>query len=222
MLNTYIFDFDGTLVDSMKFWAGVHIKALTDNGINPPENFVETITTLGNLKASEYTISLGLDISLNEYIKKVNDELRVEYLHRVPLKPNVSNTLKILKNTSCSLNVLTASPHLYVDDCLKKLGVFECFDNIFTIDDFGHTKSEKIIYKKAAKKIGVDVNDCVFVDDNYIAIKTAKEAGMKTVAVYDDSSKNAITKLKSIADLYVFDFGEINTISTDSIMLNKI
>ena len=29
----YIFDFDGTLVDSMPFWAGTHIKALTENGI---------------------------------------------------------------------------------------------------------------------------------------------------------------------------------------------
>ncbi len=209
MLYSYIFDFDGTLVDSMEYWAGVHIRALQDNGINPPENFVETITALGNLKASEYTISLGLDISLNEYIKKVNDELRIEYLQRVPLKSNVSKTLKELNKHGISLNVLTASPHLYVDDCLKKLGIFECFDNIWTIDDFGHTKSEKIIYENAAKRIGVDVNDCVFVDDNYIAIKTAKEAGMKTVAIYDDSSKNAITKLKSIANLYIFDFSEI-------------
>ncbi len=209
MKYTYIFDFDGTLVDSAQSWADIYIDALTDNGINPPEDFLDTIFPLGPLKATEYTISLGLDISLNEYLKIVHEKMLDMYLHRVQLKPNVFKALKELKENGCSLNILTATAHLYVDDCLKRLGIFECFDNIFTIDDFGHLKSEKIIYEKTAKKIGVDVNDCIFFDDNFTAIKTAKEAGMKTVAVYDDLSKKAITKLKSIADLYIFDFSEI-------------
>ena len=60
----YIFDFDGTLVDSMPTWAGVHINALKNGGIPVPDGFVNTITPLGNYRASQYTVSLGLDISL--------------------------------------------------------------------------------------------------------------------------------------------------------------
>ena len=41
-----LFDFDGTLVDSMPFWAGTHIKALTEGGIPCPENYAQTITPL--------------------------------------------------------------------------------------------------------------------------------------------------------------------------------
>ena len=55
----YLFDFDGTLVDSMPTWSGVHVNALKSAGIPVPADFVQTITPLGNYRASQYTISLG-------------------------------------------------------------------------------------------------------------------------------------------------------------------
>ena len=58
-MQHYFFDLDGTLLDSMELWAGTHRKALEDAGIPVPENFVETITPLGNQGASEFVISLG-------------------------------------------------------------------------------------------------------------------------------------------------------------------
>ena len=70
-----IFDFDGTLVDSMPYWAGAHIEALREAGIAVPEGFVNTITPLGNLGASKHTISLGLDVSLDEYLTELNRRL---------------------------------------------------------------------------------------------------------------------------------------------------
>ena len=49
--KAYLFDFDGTLVDSMGTWAGVHMQALRDGGIPVPDDFVNTITPLGNYRA---------------------------------------------------------------------------------------------------------------------------------------------------------------------------
>lgn len=204
----YIFDFDGTLVDSMPYWAGVHIDALKKNNIPYPDNFVETITPLGNLKASEYTISLGIDITLDMYLEKINRELQKQYSELIPLKKGVRETLAKLKEKGHSLNVLTASPHKFLDMCLKRLGIYDLFDNVWSIDDFGHTKSEVIIYETAAKRLNTTTENCTFFDDNYIAILTAKESGMKTVAVYDDSAKNQQSKLKNTADTYINNFDE--------------
>ena len=153
-----LFDFDGVLVDSMPVWAGVHINMLKEFGVPVPEDFVKTITPLGNLKASEYTISLGADISLEDYLSRQHTVLSYEYGERIVLKDTVKETLETLKAQGHSLNVLTASPHRYVDPCLKRNGIYGLFDNVWTIDDFGLTKdnvkvlfhflNEEVIHRK--------------------------------------------------------------------------
>ena len=211
-MNTeyYLFDFDGTLVDSMEIWAGNHISALQRGGIPVPENFVETITPLGNYKASQYTISLGLNISLEDYLDKVTQDSIVAYSTLVNLKPNVAETLKRLKQRGVSVNVFTASPHIYVDDCLKRWGVYDYFEKVWSIEDFGTmTKGETRIYETAAQRLETEIGNCTLIDDNYIAIATAKEAGMKTIAIFDKSSRSQESALRALADQYIYDFNEI-------------
>lgn len=201
-----IFDFDGTLVDSMPTWAGVHINMLKEHGIAVPSGFVETITPLGNLNASKYTISLGVDIPLSEYLEKISKILCYEYLNNVPLKKNVKEFLASAYKAGHRLSVLTASPHLYVDDTLKKLGVYDFFSNIWTIEDFNLTKAQPEIYVEAAKRLDAPLSECVFFDDNYTAIKTAANAGMKTVGVYDDSSRSSKPEIEKVADYYLTEY----------------
>lgn len=205
----YIFDFDGTLVDSMPTWSGVHINALKEAGIPVPDGFVNAITPLGNYRASQYTISLGLDISLEDYLDNISKILYREYTTKVRLKENVKTTLEELINRGHKLSVLTASPHLYVDECLQNNGVLQLFDKVWTVDDFGYPKSQVIIYEMAAQRLDTVVSDCVFVDDNLTALTTAKAAGMHTVAVYDDTSAQYAKEIEAVSDLYVKDFSQM-------------
>ena len=131
------------------------------------------------------------------------------YTYTIPAKENVVEVLKTLKSRGCSLNVLTASPHESLDPCLKRLGVFDLFDNVWSCDDFSTTKSDPNIYKMAAEKIGVKVEDVIFLDDNYNADKTAKSAGMIVYGVYDKSSEEYIEEIKAITDKYIVDFKEL-------------
>lgn len=207
--KTYIFDFDGTLVDSMDTWAGVYIKLLDDHEISYPEDIVKIITPFGNNGAAKYCISLGLKMTVEEIAEHNHNILSQRYGFEIPEKSNVTETLKRLKNGGCSLNVLTASPHKYLDPCLKRIGIFDLFDNIWSIDDFGHSKAEIIIYEKAAQRLNTTVDKCVFADDNFIALKTAKEAGMFTLGVYDKSSEDLLEGIKSVSDKYITDFSQI-------------
>jgi 16S rRNA pseudouridine516 synthase len=61
----------------------------------------------------------------------------------------------------------------------------------------------------AAEKLGKRVDEVLFLDDNYNADKTAKEAGMKVCAVYDDSSKDYVEEMKAANDYYIYDFKEL-------------
>ena len=205
----YIFDFDGTLVDSMPTWSGVHVNALKSAGIPVPDDFVQTITPLGNYRASQYTISLGLDVSLESYLDFVSKTLYEAYTTRIELRSGVKEKLSELKAAGHSLNVLTASPHHYLDPCLRRHGIYDLFGNVWTIEDFGYTKAQTIIYTEAARRLDASIDRCVFVDDNATAVETAKKAGMYTVGIFDETSKDFASQLKAVSDLYIEDFSQI-------------
>ena len=132
-----------------------------------------------------------------------------EYFYNIPAKSNVVKTLKKLKENGASLNVLTASPHVTLDACLKRLGIFDLFNNVWSCDDFNTTKANPEIYKMVAKELNVKVSDVLFLDDNLSADTTAKSAGMKVCGVYDKSSHDYIDQMKEVCDFYIFDFEEL-------------
>lgn len=208
-MKTYLFDFDGTLVDSMPTYVSVMLRILDENNVKYSDDIVKIITPLGYQGTAKYFIKLGLDLPLEEITKAMNTYALDAYANKIGEKSNVISTVKELKARGNSLNVLTASPHTMLDPCLKRLGIFELFDNVWSCDDFGTTKADPEIYKMAAEKLGKKVDEIIFLDDNYNADKTAKSAGMTVYGVYDQSSAEFESDIKAITDRYIYDFKEL-------------
>ena len=207
--STYLFDFDGTLVDSMPTFVSVMLRILDENNIEYGDDIVKIITPLGYKGTAKYFITLGVDKSEEELVKQMSEYAYAEYLMNIPAKSNVIDTLENLKALGASLNVLTASPHNVLDPCLKRLGIYDLFDNVWSCDDFATTKADPNIYIMAANRMGAEVDEVLFLDDNLNADKTALKAGMKVCGVYDDSSADYTDEMKAITDFYIYDFKEL-------------
>lgn len=207
--DTYLFDFDGTLVDSMPAFVSVMLKILDENGISYDKDIVKIITPLGYAGTAKYFAELGVPLTGERMMELMNNYAYNEYAHNIPAKKNVVEVLKKLKERGASLNVLTASPHSVLDVCLKRLGIYDLFANVWSCDDFGTTKADPKIYLRAAEKIGKNVCDILFLDDNLNADKTAKSAGMKVCGVYDKTSEEYAEEIKNVADFYIYDFAEL-------------
>lgn len=208
-MKTYLFDFDGTLVDSMPAYGGVMKKILDDHQIPYGEDILKIITPLGLKGTAEYYQKIGLRRTVQEIVNSMADGLYYEYANNIPLKENVRKTLVQLKARGDRINVLTASPHVTLDACLKRLGVFDWFEHVWSCDDFNTTKANPEIYKMAAEKLGCRVDEVIFLDDNYNADKTAKEAGMRVIGVYDDTSAEYENEIREVSDAYIRNFEEL-------------
>lgn len=210
MHHTYIFDFDGTLVDSMPSWAEKVLNILRECGVEYPADIINIVTPLGDRGTAEYMRDvLGVPLSLEEIFRQMDEFALPKYRDEIVLKEGVREYLARLRDGGCTLHVLTASPHKMVDPCLKRLGIFDWFSNVWSTDDFGMVKSDPRIYLAAADRIGVDVSDAVFFDDNLMAIRTARAAGMYAVGVYDASSDALVEEIRAAADLYVRSMSEL-------------
>lgn len=210
MNNCYLFDFDGTLVDSMPTFVSAMLRILDENHVPYDKDITKTITPLGlNGTADYYINTLGLGMSKPELISLMKGYMLDAYFYTIPAKANVISVLRELKRQGASLNVLTASPHITLDACLKRLGMWELFDNIWSCDDFNTTKADPNIYRMAAQRLNTAVEKVLFLDDNLDADKTAKSAGMLVCGVYDASSHDYAEQIRAAADHYIYDFAEL-------------
>lgn len=207
--KTYLFDFDGTLVDSMPTYIKIMLDILDEEGVAYERDIVKIITPLGYSGAAEYYNTIGVKTPAEELSREMRARALNAYTYEIGAKEDVIDALLKLKADGCSLNVLTASPHSTLDPCLKRLGIWDLFDNVWSCEDFDTTKSDPEIYVAAAKRIGVDKGDVIFIDDNINAVSTAKRAGMTSYAVFDESSADMIDEMRAVSDRYIYSFKEL-------------
>ena len=67
-MKTYLFDFDGTLVDSMAVYTSSLLRILDDCGIQYEKDIVKIITPLGIPGTAEYFIKMGVDLPKDKII----------------------------------------------------------------------------------------------------------------------------------------------------------
>ena len=205
--SAYIFDFDGTLVDSMAYVAMGVKQFLTSRGVDYPENIMEIVTPLGYPGSADYyNKHFGLSTTGEEYLEYVQAVIDPFYRDEIPLKPGVYEYLHDLKARGAMLTILTASPLRFVKPCFRRLGILDLFDHVWSCDDFGMTKSNPEIYRKVAECLELPTSKIAFFDDSIHSIAAAKAADIYTVGIYDEVAKAFVDQMKDTADLYLESF----------------
>ena len=193
----------------MPAFVSVMLKVLDENNIAYGKDIINIITPLGYMGTAEYFKKLGVNLNTDEILSAIYEYAYTEYAYNIPAKENVAEVLNKLKKDGADLNVLTASPHRFVDVCLKRLGIYDLFTNVWSCENFGTTKGNPDIYVSAAQKMGKPIGGILFLDDNYNAGMAAKRSGIKVCGVYDPSSKDYADKIRENSDYYIRDFSQL-------------
>ena len=209
MSQICVFDLDGTLVDSMSYFGKAMVSVLDDAGIKYGDDLVNYVTPLGYEKTAEYYVELGVKKSVDEIVSIMKERLVYEYTNNIKLKSGVREFLEKKHKEGARLFVLTASPHIVTDVCLKNNGVYHLFAKVWSVDDFGMPKTNIELFYKVAETIGCDRADVNYFEDNLAAVRNALKAGYKVYGVKDKQSENDVNEIKNISSVYVNSFEEL-------------
>lgn len=197
-----IFDFDGTLVDSMSMWRALGLEFLDRYGVkyNRTELFNE-IEKLTLPEAAELFIDkFSLDMSVIQAVEEMNNIVREHYKKDILLKEGMARFLNDIKEKDVHMCVVSVTEKSLIKLCLKRLGILDYFEFIFSCENMGLSKREATIYLEAAKKFNALPNEIAVYEDMLYSIKTAKKAGFYTVGVYDNQSKDTWDEICSLTD----------------------
>lgn len=205
-----IFDLDGTLIDSMKVWEKIDRDFLKKRNIDMPLDYIERITSMSFDDVATYTIErFNLNEKKEDLIKEWNEMAIYEYGNNIKLKPNAKQYLYKLKSNNIKIGLATTSPRELYEPVLKNNGIYGLFDACVSIEDARRDKNYPDIYILTAKKLGVNLKECIGFEDILVGVKTMKKVGVKVIGVYDESSSHETDKIKKICDKFIYDYREL-------------
>ena len=210
MIQGIIFDFDGTLFDSMFIWDTAGEVYLRSIGKEPEADLQKVLKPMSLLQCAQY-IREKYDISLSveDIINGVNRTVEGFYFHTVEPKPGVIAFLEELHRRNIKMCIATATDRYQVEAALQRCKMRHFFSEIFTCTAVGSGKDRPDIFRKAMEHLHTDRSNTAVVEDAYHAAFTAKQDSFTVVGVYD-SYESRHQELLQFADVFLPDYLHLN------------
>lgn len=210
MIRGAIFDFDGTLFDSMFIWDTAGEVYLRSVGKGPEEGLQKVLKPMSLYQSAGYIKGhYNIPLSVEEIMDSINRTVEDFYFYTVQPKEGVITLLERLKENGVKMCIATATDRYQVDAALRRCGMEGFFSDIFTCTDVGCGKDEPVIFQKALKHLQTSRMDTIVFEDACHALRTAKMDGFITVAVYD-SHEEEQEELHALADFVLNDYLNID------------
>ncbi|HEY4988440.1 MAG TPA: HAD family phosphatase [Opitutaceae bacterium] len=180
----YIFDLDGTLVDTMPLHYTAWESALRKAGLK--EKLDENLFyELGGVPSRRVAALLGerhgLDLDPVAVYRDKEDAFMGSLEKLALIAPVVDFARRVGKTHPVS--IASGGTRDVVTSTLEKTGLAPLFPTVVTADDVLHGKPAPDMFLLAAKRMGVAPKDCLVFEDGQPGITAAKAAGMKWVFV---------------------------------------
>lgn len=210
--KAFLFDLDGTLVDSMWIWKKIDIEYLGRFGLELPDNLQASIEGMSFSETALYFKErFSIPDSLEEMKADWNRMAWEKYTQEVPLKPGVREFLTYYRARGVKMAVATSNSQELAEAVLAAHGLTDFFDTVVTGCEVAHGKPWPDIYLEAAARLGMDAGECLVFEDVVAGIQAGKSAGMKVAAVEDAYSLYQNLQKRELADYYITDYNLLLT-----------
>ena len=180
--RAYLFDCDGTIVDSMPLHYIAWKKALGEWNCRFEE---ELFYSWGGRPVREIIAALNEMQGLNmpvDGVAKRKETLYFELENELKAIPEVIEHIEA-KHGHIPLAVVSGSRRNSVVHSLSALGLMDKFDVLVCAEDYERGKPAPDCFLTAAARLGVEPKDCLVFEDTEMGIEAATAAGMASVRV---------------------------------------
>ena len=204
MVDGIIFDFDGTLFDSMYVWRHAADNYLLSLSKTPRDTISTEVAAMNIKQAAEYLrTNYGIYKSTPEIINDINKLAENEYKLRIQPKSGVVDALKEMHSQGIKMCVATTNVSYLVKAAAERCGIDKYFSAYFSGTELDIDKNTPHIYELALEHLDTEKNKTWIFEDSLYAVKSAKSGGFKVAAVYDEYSVTDQKELEQTADIYI-------------------
>jgi beta-phosphoglucomutase family hydrolase len=183
----YIFDLDGTLIDTMPVHYRAWQAALRHEGLAGPldEDYFYALGGVPSLQVAELMAARhGLALRSAEGVADKKELLYLEQLHEVsPIEPVVAFARHVARTHPIAI-ATGGTPDVALP-ALKAAGLDTLFQVVVTPHDVapGRGKPHPDMFLEAARRLGVPPDKCLVFEDAEPGMRAARAAGMQVVRV---------------------------------------
>ena len=174
---------DGTLVDTERYWMAAEEELVESFGGRWTHEDALGLVGSGLWESARVFQAAGVDLDADTIVARLTARVQEQLAeHGVPWRPGARELLEALRQASVPTALVTMSVRSMADDVVRAIP-FEAFDVIVTGDAVDNAKPHPEPYLAAAAALGVDVHDCVAIEDSPAGLTSAWSAGAVAVGV---------------------------------------
>ena len=187
MSNAYpaavLWDMDGTLIDSEHYWLSSEQELAESWGAQWTAEDGEKLIGMSLYESTEIVKEkLGIDISPAEITEILTNSVTLKLEKQIIWRPGVLELMADLQAKGIKTALVTMSMRRMALSVAERLPTGH-FDVVVAGDDVTRGKPHPEPYLRAAELLGVDIRDCVAIEDSLTGLTSAEASGAIAIGV---------------------------------------
>lgn len=180
-----VFDLDGVLVDSEGLWDEVRRGLAAEAGRPWPGGATRAMQGMSTAEWSRYlTEVVGVPGPAEAVAETVIARMAARYRARLPLLPGAVEVVQRL-GSRWPLGVASSSPRQLIDSVLASAGLERSFQASVSTEEVEAGKPDPAVYREITRRLAVDPQRTVAIEDSSNGLRSAARAGLAVVAAPD-------------------------------------
>jgi len=180
----FIFDLDGTLIDSLHIWSAIDERYLERHGYTVPDDIADSIEGMSLPEAAVYFKDR---FKISDSVETIAEEWRQmaieSYTHEIQPAKGAQRLLDHLYNIGYTLTLGSSNSRSLVDPLFQRLNWHRYFSHILFAEEVVEGKSSPKLFLELAHRMSIHPEAIVVVEDSPAGLLAARSAGMRAIAV---------------------------------------